>query len=95
VPLADATNAVESGTGDTAYDALTPDQAKVLDALDWREPAVVDVVARRAGVGPAVAARALSVLARCGWATADGSARWLLARRADLERPAGPRTVGE
>jgi DNA processing protein len=93
--LAGAADAAQGGATDTAYDALTSDQAKVLDALDWRESAAADVVARRAGVGPAVAARALSVLARGGWATAERSGRWLLARRADLEQPKLPRTVGE
>jgi DNA-binding IclR family transcriptional regulator len=74
---------------------LTPDQARVLDALDWSDPRELDMVARRAGVGPAAAARALSALTRDGWATAIGSARWLLVRRADLEQPTLPRTVEE
>ena len=80
---------------DTAYDSLTPDQAKVLDALDWRDPLELDAIARRAGVGPAAAARALSALTRDGWASSVGSARWLLLRRADLEQPTLPRTVEE
>jgi len=95
VALTGAAAATQGRANDTAYDALPSDQARVLDALDWRDPAAADVVARRAGVDPAVAARALSALARGGWAAADGSGRWLLARRADLEQPARPRTVGE
>lgn len=80
-------------TSDTAYDALTPDEAKVLDALDWRDPFTLDAVAQRAGVGQSTAARALASLTSGGWATSVGSARWLLVRRADLEPSAPPRTV--
>ena len=81
--------------GDTAFDALTPEQARVLDALEWKVPLGVPDVARRAGVGRAGTERALRVLAEGGWAAADTSRRWLLARRADLEQPTLPRTVGE
>lgn len=91
-------NGPDPGDGradDTAYDALRPDHAMVLDALDWHEPLDIDAVARRAGVAPAVAARALAALAAGGWASSDGSARWLLVRRADLERPTPTRTVVE
>ena len=81
--------------GDTAFDALSPEQARVLDALEWRVPLSMSDVARRAGVGRAGAERALLVLAEGGWAAADASGRWFLARRADLEQPTLPRTVGE
>ena len=80
---------------ETAYDALPFHHAKVLDALDWHDRLDVDTVAHRAGVAPAAAANALAALARDGWATADSTARWLLLRRADLERRQRPRTVGE
>ncbi len=93
--LAGAADPSEGATNATAYDALTSDQAKVLDALDWRDPLELDSVARRAGVGPAAAARALSALTRDGWAISVGPAQWLLLRRADLEQPTVPRTVEE
>lgn len=93
--LASAPDPAESASNETAFDALTPDQARVLDALDWRDPMELDRVARRAGVGPSAAARALSALTRDGWATSVGSSRWLLLRRADLEQPAAARTVDE
>ena len=80
---------------ETAYDALPFHHAKVLDALDWHDRLDVDTVAHRAGVAPSAAANALAALARDGWATADSTARWLLLRRADLERRQRPRTVGE
>jgi DNA processing protein len=84
-----------ASVNNTAYDALTPTQAKVLDALDWSDPLELDAIARRAGVGRGAAARALSALTRDGWASSVGSARWLLVRRADLEQPTLPRTVEE
>ena len=93
--VARAPDPADAGQNETAYDALTREQARVLDALDWRDRLDVDAVGRRAGVTPAVAARALSALARDGWAAADGVGRWLLVRRADLEQPSVPRTVGE
>jgi DNA processing protein len=83
------------GDGDTAFDALTSEQAWVLDALDWTTPLDIPGVARRAGLGRVPTERALRVLAEGGWAAAAGSGRWLLARRADLEQPKLPRTVGE
>ena len=83
------------GDRDTAFDALTAEQARVLDALEWRASLGISGIARRAGLGRAAAERALRVLQQGGWAAADASGRWLLARRADLEQPALPRTVGE
>jgi DNA processing protein len=85
----------QPGEGDTAFDALTSDQARVLDALDWSTPLDTPGLAGRAGLGRAATERALRVLAEGGWAAAVGSGRWLLARRADLEQPKLPRTVGE
>jgi len=85
----------QPGEGDTAFDALTSDQARVLDALDWSTPLDTFGVAGRAGLGRAATERALRMLAEGGWAAAVGSGRWLLARRADLEQPTLPRTVGE
>lgn len=90
-----ASSPASAERGDTAFDALTPDQARVLDALDWKVPLGMSDVARRAGVGRASTERALGALAEGGWAAADASGRWLLARRADLEQPKLPRTVGE
>jgi DNA processing protein len=80
---------------DTAFDALTAEQAQVLDALEWTTPLGISGVARRAGLERVAAERALRVLEQGGWAAPDGSGRWLLARRADLEQPTLPRTVGE
>jgi DNA processing protein len=81
---------------DTAFDALTSAQAKVLDALDWARPLGVEAVARRSGLGRESVARALSDLVSGGWATAAASASgWRLLRRADLESPTPGRTVGE
>lgn len=79
----------------TAFDALTPDQARVLDALEWRRPVPVEGVARRAGVSPTAASCALADLERAGWAAKAGSSQWVLIRRADLERRPSLRTVGE
>jgi len=93
VALASGHDPGRAAADGTAYDSLTPDQARVLDALEWRDPLGLDAVASRAGVGPAAAARALSALTRDGWAASVGSAQWLLARRADLEQPTPPRTV--
>jgi DNA processing protein len=85
-----------AGSADeTAFDALTGDQAKVLDALAWDESLDLRTVARRSGVAPAAAAAALTVLAGAGWAAADTASRWRLVRRADLERRRPRRTVGE
>jgi DNA processing protein len=86
---------VQAGGADTAFDAFTPEQAKVLDALEWSTPLSVADVARRAGLAPAATDRALRVLNDGRWAAAEASGRWLLARRADLEQRALPRTVGE
>lgn len=90
-----AASPIRPGDGDTAFDALTSDQARVLDALDWTAPLDTSGVADRAGLGRVATERALRVLAQGGWAAADGSGRWVLARRADLEQPKLPRTVGE
>ncbi|HUP98934.1 MAG TPA: DNA-processing protein DprA, partial [Aeromicrobium sp.] len=79
----------------SAFDTLTADQARVLDALDWTAARDADVVACRAGVDRATALKALRVLAGAGWAIAADSTRWLLARRADLEPGCATRTVGE
>lgn len=86
---------VRAGEGDTAFDVLTSEQARVLDALEWKTPLITSDVARQAGVGQAGTERALRVLQDGGWAVAAGPGRWLLARRADLEQPELPRTVGE
>jgi DNA processing protein len=80
---------------ETAFDKLTQDQSRVLDALDWRDPLDVSSVARRSGIERAVAARHLAVLGQQGWAAAVDGSRWVLARRADLEPGRAPRTVGE
>jgi DNA processing protein len=84
---------------DTAFDRLTSSQALVLDALEWSTPLTVDQVARRAGLGRVPTVRALSDLARDGWATSAGSTSassgWTLLRRADLESPERQRRVGE
>lgn len=90
-----AASPIRPGDGDTAFDALTSDQARVLDALEWTAPLDTSGVADRAGLGRVATERALRVLAQGGWAAADGSGRWVLARRADLEQPKLPRTVGE
>lgn len=90
-----STSAAQPEGGDTAFDALTAEQARVLDALEWKSPLGISDVARRAGVGRVGTERALHVLAEGGWAVAVASGRWLLARRADLEEPQRPRTVGE
>jgi DNA processing protein len=79
----------------TAWDALAPELARVLDALDWKTPLDVDEVARRARVSRAAAERALDRLTRAGWVAAAGPRSWLLERRADLAPPAATRTVGE
>lgn len=80
---------------DSAFDAMTFDQARVLDALDWTAARDADAVAREAGVDRATAVEALHVLGRAGWAVAADERRWLLARRADLEPGRAARTVGE
>jgi DNA processing protein len=84
---------------DTAFDRLTSAQRRVLDALQWSASLPLDDVARRAGVAQESAARALADLVAGGWAalvpTPAGSIGWLLVRRADLESPTPPRTVGE
>lgn len=90
-----ASSPADSEGGDTAFDALMPEQARVLDALEWTTPLATPDVARRAGVGRACTERALRVLQDGGWAAAAGPGRWLLARRADLEQPELRRTVGE
>jgi DNA processing protein len=85
----------ELSAPNSAFDALTSDQARVLDALDWSVARDADVVARTAGVDRATAVKALGVLGGAGWAVAVDQSRWLLARRADLEPGGPPRTVGE
>lgn len=84
----------QPGDGDTAFDALTSEQALVLDSLEWNTSLSVADVARRAGLAPAATDRALRALNQGGWAAAEASGRWLLARRADLEQRTLPRTVG-
>jgi len=93
--MAPSSAPAQPGEGDTAFDTLTAEQARVLDALEWRTPLGQSDVARLAGLERAVTERALAVLQRAGWAAQDVSGRWLLARRADLEQPTLPRTVGE
>jgi DNA processing protein len=85
----------EPSTADTAFDALTSEQARVLDALEWKTPLVVTDVARRAGLTRVRCEQGLQLLGHRGWAVCDGSGRWLLARRADLERRDQTRRVGE
>lgn len=84
---------------DTAFDQLTSTQRRVLDALEWSVPLPLDEVASRAGVGVDAARRALSDVVVGGWAAVvpslTGTSGWLLVRRADLDSPAPPRTVGE
>ncbi|HJR88638.1 MAG TPA: DNA-processing protein DprA [Aeromicrobium sp.] len=85
----------ESRGADTAFDALTTEQARVLDALEWSTPFSVSTVAGRAKLGQTATERALHVLHDGGWAARDDLGRWRLVRRADLEQPSGARTVGE
>jgi len=84
---------------DTAFDRLTGPQRRVLDALEWSVPLPLDEVSSRAGVSVEAARRALSEVVAGGWAgvvsSLTGSSGWLLVRRADLDSPAPPRTVGE
>jgi DNA processing protein len=84
---------------DTAFDRLTSVQARVLDALEWTKPLGLDELSGRAGLGRESVGRALADLVAGGWAAPIGRApaatRWLLVRRADLESPEQPRTVGE
>jgi DNA processing protein len=84
---------------DTAFDRLTSVQARVLDALEWTKPLGLDELSGRAGLGRESVERALADLVAGGWAAPIGRApaatRWLLVRRADLESPEQPRTVGE
>ncbi|MFL6088694.1 MAG: DNA-processing protein DprA [Aeromicrobium sp.] len=91
----DAPEASAASTLDTAFDGLTADQSRVLDALEWNTGLDLPGIAHRAGVGPDAAARALAALVEAGWAANDEAACWTLARRADLERREPPRTVGE
>ena len=79
----------------TAWDQLTPDQARVLDALDWNRGLGHADIARRAGVGEAATHRALEGLVAAGWVASVAPSSWILTRRADLERAAAARTVGE
>lgn len=79
----------------TAFDALTADQARVLDALEWKTPLTPVEVALRAGTSRASTLNALRRLGEGGWADSNGSGQWLLARRADLESSLPSRTVGE
>jgi DNA processing protein len=84
---------------DSAFDRLTAAERRVLDALEWSVPLPLDDLARRAGLARHSAARALADLVTNGWAASvpspAGSIGWLLVRRADLESPGPPRTVGE
>jgi len=84
---------------DTAFDRMTGAQRRVLDALEWSTPLPLEDVAKRAGLAQDPAARVLADLVSSGWAASvpslTGSTGWLLVRRADLESPAAPRTVGE
>lgn len=84
---------------DTAFDRLTSAQARVLDALEWTKPLGLDELSGRAGLGRESVGRALADLVAGGWAAPIGRAPattgWLLLRRADLESPEQPRTVGE
>ena len=73
-----------TAANDTAFDALTSELKRVLDALDWTTPFDAFQVARRAGLAPRATQRALRALAQEGWAAADGSSRWRLVQRADL-----------
>jgi DNA processing protein len=79
---------------DTMFDRLTPEEAGALDALVWNAWLPLEEVARRSGLSPDSAAGALSTLAGRGFALA-GAGGWMLLRRADLEPPSPPRTVGE
>lgn len=79
----------------TAWDELTPDQARVLDALDWKQSLGLQDIARRARVGQIAARQALEVLVSAGWVAGVGRSSWILTRRADLEQAAAARTVGE
>lgn len=81
--------------GSTAWDRLTTEQSRVLDALEWDRSLGLEDIARRGRVSRDGARRALGVLVSAGWVAATGESSWVLSRRADLEVAAGPRTVGE
>jgi len=79
---------------DTAFDRLSAEESRVLDALVWTERLSLDDVTRRSGLAPAQAARALATLVAAGFAFGNSSG-WTLLRRADLETSGPQRTVGE
>jgi DNA processing protein len=79
----------------TEWDKLSPDAARVLDAVEWSRGLGLDEIARRACLGRAAAHRALLSLTQAGWVTESGPAAWVLSRRADLAPTVSPRTVGE
>ena len=96
--LAAASGEGEAGRGvteSTAWDELSCDQARVLDALDWKQSLGLPDIARRARVGQTAARQALEGLVAAGWVAGVGSSSWILTRRADLEQGAAAPTVGE